>query len=134
MFVDACAIVALLTDEPTAPAYEAALSRARNAVTSPLAAWEAIIVLSQRGKLNLPYSKTETIVCEWLGERGIELQEGGSPSEILSHAVRVAEKFGIGKRGLSNLDCFHYAYAKALKQSLLTLDAELRKTDIDCAP
>jgi ribonuclease VapC len=47
MFVDACAIVSIIAGEDTAAAYETALSRADAAFTSPLAAWEAIIVLSR---------------------------------------------------------------------------------------
>lgn len=134
MFVDACAIVSLMTGEATAPAYEVGLAQAATASTSAMAAWEAIIVLSQPGKLGLPYSKTEAIVREWLEARQIEMREPASPRAILSHAVAVAEKHGLGKRGLSNLDCFHYAYAKAMHQPLLTLDAELRRTDIETAP
>jgi ribonuclease VapC len=134
MFVDACAIVSLMTGEATAPAYEASLAQTAMASTSAMAAWEAIIVLSQPGKLDLPYSRTETIVCQWLEARRIELREPTSPRTVLSHAVAVAEHYGLGKRGLSNLDCFHYAYAKTLRLPLLTLDAELRRTDIQTAP
>ena len=48
MFVDACAIVSMMSGENSAAAYEAALSGADKPITSTLAAWEAIIVLSLR--------------------------------------------------------------------------------------
>ncbi|RNJ42729.1 PIN domain-containing protein [Mesorhizobium erdmanii] len=134
MFVDACAIVSMMAGENTADSYEAALLEAPSPVTSTLAAWEAIIVLSRRDQLNCPYSAAEAVVVEWLEARRIALREPGSPRRVLSYAVAVAEKHGIGKRYLSNFDCFHYAYAKAMRAPLLTLDELLRETDVKTLP
>jgi ribonuclease VapC len=134
MFVDACAIVSLLTAEPTATAYDAALGQADAPCTSVMAAWKAIIVLSHPAKLNLPYSRTEGVVVAFLEVRNIQLVEPNSPREILSHAVSVAEKHGISRRALSNFDCFHCAYAKSLQHPLLTLDERLRLTDVQTLP
>jgi ribonuclease VapC len=134
VFVDACAIVSMMSGENTAKEYEAALLDATNPATSTLAAWEAIIVLSRPDQLNCRYSEAEGAVVEWLEARGIRLHEPTAPRRVLSHAVAVAEKHGIGKRYLSNFDCFHYAYAKAMREPLLTLDQLLRETDIDTLP
>ena len=134
MFIDACAIVSMMAGEDTAEAYEQALAGAKSPFTSPLAAWEAIIVLSRPDQLNCRYSEAEGAVTEWLDARGVDIRESGSPSVTLSHAVAVAEKNGIGRRYLSNFDCFHYAYAKVAEQPLLTLDQLLRDTDIDALP
>ncbi|MDX0407380.1 hypothetical protein GOL82_22180 [Sinorhizobium medicae] len=76
----------------------------------------------------------EGAVVDWLEARGIHLREPGSPRRVLSFAVAVAEKHGIGKRHLSNFDCFHYAYAKAMRAPLLTTDALLRETDVETRP
>ena len=127
MFVDACAIVSLMAGENTAPAYGAALARAGCAFTSPMAAWEAIIVLS-RPDQDCTYSEAEAAVIEWLEARGIGLSEAPSPRELLAHAVDVAQKQGIGRHALRNFDCFHYSYAKACGVPLLTLDRLLRQT------
>ena len=35
---------------------------------------------------------------------------------------------------LSNFDCFHYAYAKAADEPMLTLDKLLRATDLKTLP
>jgi ribonuclease VapC len=48
--------------------------------------------------------------------------------------VSVAERHGLGKRYLSNFDCFHYAHAKAAGAPMLTLDRLLRETDIETLP
>ena len=134
MFVDACAIVSIMAGEDTAPAYEAALARADGAFTSAMAAWEAIIVLSRPDQLNCRYSESAGAVTEWLDARGVELRETASPREVLAYAVDVAETHGIGRRALSNFDCFHYAYAKVWDVPLLTLDRLLRRTDLAVEP
>jgi ribonuclease VapC len=134
MFVDACAIVSVMAGEDSAAAYEEALSAAAVAWTSALAAWEAIIVLSRADQLNCRFAEAEAAVVEWLEARDIALRDPPSPRETLAHAVAVAEKHGVGRRALSNFDCFHYAYAKATKEPLLTLDRILRATDVDTRP
>ncbi len=134
MFVDACAIVSLIAGEGTAPAYEAALASAKSPFTSPLSAWEAVIVLSREDQLDCRYSEAEGAVVEWLDARGIEIRDGGNPRRVLSLAVSVAESHGIGRRYLSNFDCFHYAWAKVADQPLLTMDELLRATDVQTLP
>ena len=134
MFVDACAIVSLVAGEPTAADYAAALQQSKSPWTSALAAWEAIIVLARPDQLNCSFRDAEDFVVEWLEARDIALREPPAPREVLAHAVAVAEKHGVGKRALSNLDCFHYAYAKATNEPLLTLDAHLRATDVVARP
>lgn len=129
MFVDACAIVSIMAGEETAPAYEAALARADSPFTSAMAAWETIIVLSRPDQLDCRYSDAETVVTEWLDARGIEIRETTAPRAVLAYAVEVAEKHGVGRRALSNFDCFHYAYARVAEAPILTLDRLLRQTD-----
>lgn len=134
MFVDACAIVSMMAGEESAEAYDAALLDATAPMTSALAAWEAIIVLSRPDQLNCRYSEAEGAVVEWLDARNIRLQEPDAPRKVLSLAVAVAERHGLGRRHLSNFDCFHYAYAKAANMPLLTLDQLLRETDAETLP
>ena len=134
MFVDACAIVSLIAGEDTANVYEEALDLAESAWTSTLAAWEAIVVLSRPNQLACRYSEAESVVTEWLQRRDIALREPGRPREVLALAVAVAEKYGLGKRALSNFDCFHYAYARTEAATILTLDRLLRETDADVQP
>jgi len=134
MFIDACAIVSIIAGEESAIAYERELATKSEPFTSPMAAWEAIIVLSRPDQLNCLYHQAEQVVVEWLAARNIALRDSTTTSRILTYAVAVAERHGIGKRALSNFDCFHYAYAKAAGCSLLTLDKLLRETDVEHAP
>lgn len=134
MFVDACAIVSLMAGEDTAPAYDAALAGAEDAFTSPMAAWEAITLLSRPDQLDCRYSQAAAALVEWLDARGIDLREAASTRDVLAYAVEVAETHGIGRRALSNFDCFHYAHAKAAGVALLTMDGMLRETDVGVRP
>ncbi|HKN30119.1 MAG TPA: PIN domain-containing protein [Roseiarcus sp.] len=94
----------------------------------------AIIVLSRPDQLNCRFPEAEGAVVEWLEARDIALREPPSPRGILAHAIVVADEHGVGKRALSNFDCFHYAYAKAAGEPLLTLDRRLRATDVETRP
>nr|CAD6599345.1 PIN domain-containing protein [Rhizobium sp. Khangiran2] len=134
MFVDACAIISLMAGEDTADAYEEALLGAASPFTSALTAWEAIIILSRPDQLDCSYRDAEGAVLEWLDDRKIELRETGQPRESLHHAVAVAQDRGIGRRYLSNFDCFHYAHAKVMGLPILTTDRLLRETDVDTKP
>lgn len=134
MFIDACAIVSLMAGEDTAAAYGAALAEAETAFTSPMAAWEAIIVLSRPDQLGCRHSQAAEAVVEWLDARGIELRETPAPRDVLAYAVDAAESHGVGRPALSNFDCFHYAHAKAAGVPLLTLDGLLQQTDVSTKP
>jgi hypothetical protein len=68
------------------------LIRAQSAFTLPMAAWEAIIILSLPDQFDCHYSEAEAAVVEWLDVRGIELKEAPLPREVLSFALGVAEK------------------------------------------
>ena len=134
MFVDACAMIAIIMREETAQDYTEALSRARRPFTSALAAWEATIILARPDRLDCGYTEAAGAVVDWLDGWGIELREPTSSRDILTHAVAVAETHGLGKRALSNFDCFHYAHARAAGAPMLTLDRLLRQTDVETIP
>lgn len=134
MFLDACAIVAILLNEEDRPAYETALMAAPDPFTSPLAAWEAVIVLAHPSRFDMTLRAAHRIVLDWLDERGVAIRDAAMPRDVLAHAVAVAEQHGLGKRALSNFDCFHYAHAKAAGAPLLTLDRLLRETDVETRP
>ncbi|MES2861662.1 MAG: type II toxin-antitoxin system VapC family toxin [Pseudomonadota bacterium] len=134
MFVDACAIISIFMQEETATSYRDALGAADAPFTSALAAFEAVIILARPDRLNSTYGETLKDVLAWLHAYGIDLREASDSNTVLAYAITVAEGHGLGKRALSNFDCFHYAHAKAAGAPLLTLDALLRQTDVATLP
>ena len=135
MFVDACAIVSILSEEADAANYASALGTASELQTSALAAWEAIVVLSRPTKLGRPLPEMERLVCEWLDINSISLERPAADErDILRLAIRAAAEFGGGSNRLNALDCFHYAHAKSAGVPILTNDRLLRATDVLTAP
>ena len=74
MFVDASAIVAILTEEAEAQALAGTLESAREPITSPIAVWEAAASISrnrpatkaQRHKEKIFYKTLRALVSWWL--------------------------------------------------------------------
>ena len=134
MFVDACALVAILSKEPEALSYEAEIARSQSPWTTPLAAFEAILVLARPSKLDAGYLTVHELLMRYLAKVGVALREPGDAQEMLSYAVMVADRHGTGKKKLSTFDCFHYAAAKTAGSPLLTLDNLLRDTNVPTLP
>ena len=134
MLVDACAVIAILAGEPEAAAYRDVLAAAEAPFMTSLGAWEAILVLARPEQMACTFQQAQRVVLRWLDANDIELRETGDPRLVLGHAVAVADQIGVGKRALSNFDCFHYAHAKVAGAPLLTLDRLLRETDVETVP
>ncbi|EKF58210.1 hypothetical protein QWE_16448 [Agrobacterium albertimagni AOL15] len=71
MFVDACAIIALLSDEPEAQRVSDALASLTRPFTSPVAVLETVLGLARPDKLNLPVPAVQALVTEFLEAYGI---------------------------------------------------------------
>ena len=75
MFVDACAIIALLSDEPEAQRVSDALAGAKKPITSPVAVLEAALGLARADKFGMSVEAVEPIILEFLDARGIEIRD-----------------------------------------------------------
>lgn len=129
MFVDASALTAIIAGEPDAPALVARLQRARPRVTSPLAVWEATVALARTS--GRPPTHVFRDVVAYLELAEIEMI--AVPAEAATTAVEAFERFGKGRHpaALSFGDCFAYACAKTLRQSLLYKGDEFPRTDVE---
>jgi ribonuclease VapC len=75
MYVDACAIVAVLADEAEAARVSDALARATGPITSPIAILEAALALARPDKFDLPVADTGAIIEEFLRDRDITVRD-----------------------------------------------------------
>ncbi len=129
MFVDASAIIAILTDEPERALLQDRLAQAEDRCTSAIALWEAAIRLTSKSDL----SEVEALgaVRQFLDLRGIDVTPIGDKEADL--AVEAQGRFG--KRNhpaaLNMGDCFAYACAKARKMPLLYIGNDFSQTDIN---
>jgi len=134
MFVDACAIVAVLSDEPEADRVSEALVSAPERLTSPVAVLEAALALARADKFGLPVSMVEPLVLEFLDERGIDIRDLPPALETTRLAISAADRYRAGRHGLNLGDCLHYACAKFYGVPILATADEFRQTDLETVP
>jgi ribonuclease VapC len=130
VFVDASAIVSILTEEADARDLAAVLDSASEAFTSPIAIWEAAASISRKtggqAAVELP------IILEFLevGQIGIESVE----MVVTTAAVSAFDRYGRRSGHAADLnmgDCFAYAFAATRKTSLLFKGKDFVQTDVE---
>lgn len=132
MFVDASAIVAILTREPEADALTDLLQAARSPITSPIAVFEAVVGICR--KRNASIEEAEQVVREFLAEAGIDLIP--ITSREAETALAAFSRYGKGRGHPAQLnlgDCFAYAAAKNHRTTMLFKGADFARTDIRSA-
>lgn len=132
MFVDASAIVAILTREPEADVLADLLDAARAPITSPIAVFEATLGICR--KRHASVEEAEADVREFLDLARIELVPiTMKEAEI---ALSAFSRYGKGRSHPARLnlgDCFAYGAAKNHRTSLLFKGDDFDKTDIRSA-
>ena len=131
MFVDASAIVALMSGEREAERVSAALDSAKKAITSPVAVLEAVLALARADKFNCPVGQVEPMVMAFLDGRGIDLCDLPPAAELARYSAAAAGAYRRGRHGLNICDCLHYACAKHYGVPILATDDEFRRTDLE---
>ncbi len=134
MFVDACAIIALLSDEPEADRVSQAIAGASKRITSPVAVLEAVLGLARPDKFGLSVEALEPLVMEFLDERGIEVRDLPPAKRATTLALAAAHRWRSGRHGLNLGDCLHYACAKYYRVPILATADEFRQTDLETVP
>jgi ribonuclease VapC len=134
MFVDACAIIALLSDEPEAGRVSNALASARVRITSPVAVLEAVLGLARADKFNLPIASVEPLVLDFLDASDIEIRDLPPAPDTTRLALLAAQRYRTGRHRLNLGDCLHYACAKYFGVPILATDNEFRQTDVETIP
>ena len=129
MFVDASAIVAILTRESEADNLADTLEKARTPITSPIAIFEATLGVCR--KRHASVEEAEQDVGEFLELAGVRI-EPITDKEARS-ALAAFSRYGKGRGHPAQLnlgDCFAYAMAKNARTGLLYKGEDFDKTDI----
>ena len=129
MIVDSSAVIALLRDEPEAPAIAAALAQAAGSLMSAATYLETGIVLDS---VRDPVVSRQLDVL--LGTASIQI------ADVTAEQARIARAayrdFGRGSghpAGLNSGDCFAYALAKDSGRPLLFKGDDFSHTDVEPA-
>ncbi|MBS1168572.1 MAG: ribonuclease VapC30 [Proteobacteria bacterium] len=135
MFVDASAIIAILSQEPEKNAFIDALEGTplEDRITSAIAVWEAIAGLARR--MSIPLAVAESDVREFLGTASINVipltLDHLSPAlDALDRYSRHCLPESERNKALNLGDCFHYAAARRAGTGILHKDAGLALTDL----
>jgi|SRR5438445_4231716 len=134
MFVDAAAIVAMLSNEAEAERCARAVMEASAPFTSAIAVWEAAMALARPEKLAIPVTISLEIVSRFLEERAIAQRELPPAPEATSLSVEAASRFRNNAIRLNMADCFHYACARYYAVPMLSTADQFRLTDLESVP
>jgi ribonuclease VapC len=129
MFVDASAIIAILTREPDADALIDRLERAIRPITSAIALFEATAGLCRKRHVSVEEARAD--LADFLKAARIELVPVAANEASL--ALSAFARYGKGRGHPAQLnmgDCFAYAVAKNHRTTLLFKGDDFSKTDI----
>ena len=129
MFVDASAIVGILTDEPEAGSLIDRLEGASTPITSAIAVFEATLGLCR--KLHVSVEEAKLDVADFLAAARIELLPVSE--KAATTALSAFSRYGKGRGHPAQLnmgDCFAYAVARDNRVPLLFKGNDFSKTDI----
>ncbi len=129
MFLDASAIVAIIAREPGYRSILDRLEQTDQAISSPIAVWEAAIALSRIG--GQPLATEATRIGDLLSQIGAAILP--VTAEVGHGAVLAFQRYGkgTGHRARLNLgDCFAYAMAKDSGMAILYKGDDFAQTDL----
>jgi ribonuclease VapC len=131
MFLDASAIIAIITGESDAASLAARLDQATIVITSPIAVYEAVVGLARVG--NTTIAIANAVLDRFLTEVEATIVPIDAPRG--REAVTAFDRFGKGRHAAAlNLgDCFAYACARVADVPILCKGNDFPQTDIQIA-
>ena len=131
MFIDASALVAMMTDESDARSLASRMQSSDERITSPTAVWESAISVARI--LGMPVADAGEAVQEFLAAMSIENMP--IPPEAGTLAIQAFDRFGKGRHPaqLNFGDCVAYACARHHRVPLLFKGGDFSLTDIEAA-
>ncbi len=129
MFVDASAIIAILTNEPDSGDLIDRLEGAAKPITSAVAIFEATLGLCR--KRNAAVNEGRADVADFLKAARVDVVSIGADEADL--ALSAFARYGKGRGHPAKLnmgDCFAYAVAKSHRTTMLFKGEDFSQTDI----
>lgn len=130
MFVDASALIAMLTDEEQARLLAGRLQNASNRVTAPPCVIEAVAAVA--AETGLSPERAGAVIGRFLDLMGI--RSVSLPAQLAGPASAAMERFGRSAArpgGLGPGDCLVYAAARYFRMPLLFSGPAFAATDIE---
>ncbi len=129
LFIDASALVSIITGESDSDSLSDRLSSDRDRITSPMAVWESVAAVCKNrgGTVDDTLAEVERY-CTGLNIQLITIGMGEARAAVLAHA-RYGKRSGHPAR-LNMGDCFAYACAKTNGAKLLYKGDDFIHTDL----
>jgi ribonuclease VapC len=132
MFVDASAMVAIITSEPEADVLAAALEQADAPITSAIAIFEAVLGIARKYRRDM--TKARGVVMDFLAAARVRTVPIGDREAQAALGAFARYGKGRGHRAQLNLgDCFAYAVAAEHNVTLLYIGNDFSRTDVRSA-
>jgi ribonuclease VapC len=133
MFVDASAMVAILTEEPDGEDLAARLATASRKITNTLAVFEAVAAIFRKKRTTV--ERAEAQVLAFLETAAIEvvaIDQKDTSLALQAYGLYGRHRYPDDRRNmaLSLADCYHYASAKSHRQPILTKDIGFAETEL----
>jgi ribonuclease VapC len=145
MFLDASAVVAIMSEEEGSDALIARITASRRPIHyTSITVFEAVIAISRKAAIS-HHGDQKSTPSDFIGRaqervdvfmRSIGATEVDLPAGLHETALAAARTYGrfVGHPAKLNFgDCFTYAAAKSLNAPLLFVGADFSKTDIAVA-
>ena len=131
MFIDASAMVAMMTDEDDARSLAARMQSSEDRMTSPSAVWETAINVARI--LGIEIADASDAVQAFLTTLNIELVS--IPPKAAFLAIEAFDRYGKDRHPaeLNFGDCLTYACARYYRLSLLYKGNAFSQTDVETA-
>jgi ribonuclease VapC len=129
VFVDASAIVAILTEEDDAEELAAALDSAEAPITSSIAIWEAAASISRKTGRQAQAELPDILAFLDLAAVAIEPVDMAVTAAALTAFDRYGRRSGHAA-DLNMGDCFAYSFARTRKIALLYKGKDFALTDV----
>ena len=131
IFVDASAIVALITREPEADLLSSKLEASNVRMTSPIAVYEAVLAVARKGSMTP--TDANKLVTDFL--TAVKITSTAIDESMAATALLAFARFGKGRHPakLNMGDCFAYACTRVLGAKLLFKGDDFGQTDIEAA-
>lgn len=131
MFIDASALVAILTDEADGAQLAEKIDDASVRLISAVAIFESVRGIER--KTNASMGQAANLVERFIARARIEQVEIGAAETVA--AINAVERFGKGRHParLNMGDCFAYACARTHRTPLLCKGDDFPQTDIELA-
>ena len=133
MFIDASAMVAILTEEPDGEDFATRLATASHKLTNTLAVFEAVAAIFRKKRTTI--ERAEAQVFAFLKEAGVDVvavDQRDTALALQAYALYGRHRYPEDQRNkaLNLADCYHYATAKTHRQPILTKDVAFAETEL----